>query len=239
LQLQKIETTEGAAEAEQRQDEQGKEQENAQQEVVEPAAGQTADLGHDACPSPSPLLAQPSATQQPPHPQQPSGPQPSRPQSLLQTFHLLTPYQRQEISCDTAFALYLSFASKLVNQEYFKVLTRFVMLYRQCLNEVGWQRRREHYLKCSIPLEHDEVYVKVLKREGKSLSAAGSNQANDPNGHLESMDHVNVLDLLAADRRDGQGQDGVGDRDDDDMHDDEEFLREDQEMMMREMASME
>ena len=81
--------------------------------------------------------------------------------------------------------------------------------------------------------------MKVLKREGKSLSAAGSNQANDPNGHLESMDHVNVLDLLAADRRDGQGQDGVGDRDDDVLLDGYEYLREDQEMMMREMASME
>lgn len=80
----------------------------------------------------------------------------------------MNPHERQDLSCDHAFALYLTQASKLVNQEYFKVLTRFVMLYRQCLNEVGWQRRREYFIKCNIPLEKDDVYVNVLEKEGRS-----------------------------------------------------------------------
>lgn len=81
----------------------------------------------------------------------------------------MTADDRQSITCDYAFALYLSHASKVVNQDYYKVLTRFVMLYRQCLNEVGWQRRREHFIKCNIPLEEDDIYIKVLEKEGKKL----------------------------------------------------------------------
>lgn len=61
----------------------------------------------------------------------------------------------------------------MVNQDYLKVLTRFVLLYRQCLNEVGWQRRREYFLKCNMSLEKDEVYVSVLSKEGKSLHGGG------------------------------------------------------------------
>jgi hypothetical protein len=93
----------------------------------------------------------------------------------------MTADDRQSITCDYAFALYLSHASKVVNQDYYKVLTRFVMLYRQCLNEVGWQRRREHFIKCNIPLEEDDIYIKVLEKEGKKLGEGAEQQSSvDP-----------------------------------------------------------
>ena len=42
------------------------------------------------------------------------------------------------------------------------------MLYRQCLNEFGWFKRREHLLKCGWRLENDEIYMKVLKDENRA-----------------------------------------------------------------------
>ena len=40
---------------------------------------------------------------------------------------------------------------------------KFVLMYRQCLNEVGWYKRREHLLKCGISdLRQDEIWSQVL-----------------------------------------------------------------------------
>ena len=68
--------------------------------------------------------------------------------SLLSQFPHLTFVQRQSLSCDSAFALYLCQVAKCVNLDYYKTVIRFVLLYRQALNEVGWLRRRDHVLRC-------------------------------------------------------------------------------------------
>jgi hypothetical protein len=55
--------------------------------------------------------------------------------------------ERDALSCDEVFCLYLRHASKQVNESYYRTILRFVLLYRECLNECGWFKRREHFQK--------------------------------------------------------------------------------------------
>jgi hypothetical protein len=59
--------------------------------------------------------------------------------------------------------LYLRELCKKVNENYYKTVLRFVILYRECLNEYGWLKRRDHYLKAGI-LDQDEL-LNTLKGE--------------------------------------------------------------------------
>lgn len=58
--------------------------------------------------------------------------------------------------CDDIFTLYLRDLSKIVNENYYKTVLRFVLLYRECLNEYGWLKRRDHYMKADM-LDNDKV----------------------------------------------------------------------------------
>lgn len=51
--------------------------------------------------------------------------------------------EKDMLSCDEIFSLYLRDLSKMVNESYYKTVLRFVLLYRECLNEYGWLKRRE------------------------------------------------------------------------------------------------
>jgi hypothetical protein len=55
--------------------------------------------------------------------------------------------ERDALTCDEVFCLYLRHVSKQVNESYYRTVLRFVLLYRECLNECGWLKRREQYLK--------------------------------------------------------------------------------------------
>jgi len=48
--------------------------------------------------------------------------------------------ERSKISCDEVFAIYLYEASKKINPEYYKIMLRFVVSYRECLNRYGWEK---------------------------------------------------------------------------------------------------
>jgi hypothetical protein len=48
---------------------------------------------------------------------------------------------KDAMSCDEIFSLYLRDLSKHVNENYYKTCLRFVLLYRECLNEYGWLKR--------------------------------------------------------------------------------------------------
>ena len=54
---------------------------------------------------------------------------------------------KDQVTCDEVFALYLRHVSKQVNEQYYRNVLRFVLLYRECLNEYGWLKRRDHYHK--------------------------------------------------------------------------------------------
>jgi len=86
----------------------------------------------------------------------------------MQRFVNMTEEEKDELVCDEVFAMYLRHVSKIVNENYYRTVIRFVLLYRQCLNECGWGKRREHFEKaysgeegCCID-EKDEV-IKRLK----------------------------------------------------------------------------
>jgi hypothetical protein len=54
---------------------------------------------------------------------------------------------KDKLTCDEIFAMYLRHVSKQVNETYYRTVLRFVLLYRECLNEYGWLKRRDHYHK--------------------------------------------------------------------------------------------
>jgi hypothetical protein len=78
----------------------------------------------------------------------------------MRKFFLLNEEEKDELSCDEVFSLYLRDLCKRVNSEYYKTALRFVLLYRECLNEYGWLKRRDHYYKAGI-LDQDEVLNKL------------------------------------------------------------------------------
>jgi hypothetical protein len=52
--------------------------------------------------------------------------------------------ERNKISCDEVFAIYLYEISKKVNPEYYKSMLRFIVAYRECLNRFGWEKKAEN-----------------------------------------------------------------------------------------------
>ena len=48
------------------------------------------------------------------------------------------------MSCDEVFALYLSLVATKVNDVYYRSVIRFILHYRDCLNQYGWEKRAEN-----------------------------------------------------------------------------------------------
>lgn len=68
--------------------------------------------------------------------------------------------EKDQIKCDEIFTMYLRDICKRVNEGYYKTILRFVLLYRECLNEYGWLKRRDHYMKAGY-LESDDLLNKL------------------------------------------------------------------------------
>jgi len=58
--------------------------------------------------------------------------------------------EREKLTVDDALAIYLNDVSKMVNRNFYKKVLRFVFLYRDCLNEWGWMKRRDNYVKAEM-----------------------------------------------------------------------------------------
>ena len=54
------------------------------------------------------------------------------------------------MTCDEVFCMYLREVSKRVNENYYKQCLRFILLYRECINESGWGKRRETYKEAGM-----------------------------------------------------------------------------------------
>ena len=74
----------------------------------------------------------------------------------MKKFLEMTEEEKDTLLCDEIFSLYLRDLSKIVNENYYKTCIRFVLLYRECLNEYGWLKRRDHFMKAGI-LNEDEI----------------------------------------------------------------------------------
>ena len=76
----------------------------------------------------------------------------------------MTEEQKDQLTCDEIFCLYLRDVSKIVNERYFKQCLRFVLLYRECLNEFGWLKRSETYARAGM-LQEDTLLLSLKKQE--------------------------------------------------------------------------
>jgi len=54
---------------------------------------------------------------------------------------------------------------KKVNGEYYKKVLRFVLLYRECMNEYGWIKRRETLNRAKVSEENDEILWNLKVKE--------------------------------------------------------------------------
>jgi hypothetical protein len=47
------------------------------------------------------------------------------------------------LSCDDVFALYLYEVAQKVNVEFYEKMVKFVVLFRECMNEYGWKKLQD------------------------------------------------------------------------------------------------
>ena len=72
--------------------------------------------------------------------------------------------EKDKMTCDEIFCMYLRHVSKLVNENYYKQCLRFILLYRECINEYGWLKRRETYLEAGM-LNEDTLLASLKTAE--------------------------------------------------------------------------
>ena len=72
--------------------------------------------------------------------------------------------EKDKLTCDEIFCLYLRNVCKLVNESYYMNVLRFVILYRECLNEYGWLKRRETYMEAGM-LDEDTLLASLKTQE--------------------------------------------------------------------------
>ena len=70
------------------------------------------------------------------------------------------------ISCDEVFCLYLREVCRKVNETYYKTILRFILLYRECMNEYGWIKRRETFNRAGISEDEDQIVRDLKAKEG-------------------------------------------------------------------------
>lgn len=65
--------------------------------------------------------------------------------------------------------------SKVVNGNFYKTILRFVLLYRSCLNKIGWERRRDHYKRADMISEDLKLNELIAKHKN-----GDEEEAKDP-----------------------------------------------------------
>ena len=79
----------------------------------------------------------------------------------------MTEAEKDRLTFDEALSYYLADVSKKVNIVYYKTILRFVMLYRECVNEQAWSYRKDHLIKASIPLSSDFCFKTAKELDSK------------------------------------------------------------------------
>ena len=93
------------------------------------------------------------------------------PDQRLIDFLAKTEELKDQMTCDEVFCMYLREVSKRVNENYYKQCLRFILLYRECINECGWAKRRETYKEAGM-LEEDTflAFLKTQEERQEELS---------------------------------------------------------------------
>lgn len=58
-------------------------------------------------------------------------------------YRRLTEEQKYYMTIDDVFCVYLRTVSKKVNLNFYKLILKFVILYRECINKYGWKKKEE------------------------------------------------------------------------------------------------
>merc|ERR1712228_6331 len=74
-------------------------------------------------------------------------------------YYNLTEEEKLKMLVDEIFAFYLYDVSKKVNDGFYKTVLAFVIFFRECLNEIGWRKRKENDTELK-PEEFDELEKK-------------------------------------------------------------------------------
>ena len=72
--------------------------------------------------------------------------------------------EKDQMTCDEVFCIYLREISKRVNESYYKQCLRFILLYRECINECGWLKRRETFKEAGM-LDEDTFLANLKTQE--------------------------------------------------------------------------
>ena len=82
-----------------------------------------------------------------------------RDDKVLQEYELLTLEEKQDLWWDEVWGIYLRDVSLKINSKFYKTVLKFIVLFRECLNEYGWQKIKEtqkllknQKIKIDIPL---------------------------------------------------------------------------------------
>lgn len=55
--------------------------------------------------------------------------------------------KKNMLNCEQIFTLYLREFSYMINENFYRKLLTFILLFRECLNIYGWQKRAEHEVR--------------------------------------------------------------------------------------------
>ena len=68
---------------------------------------------------------------------------------------------------DEIFAFYLYSISRKVNEHFYKTVLTFTILFRECLNEIGWVKKAESE---SIKIDEDSDFKHKMENEQYCLT---------------------------------------------------------------------
>ena len=78
-------------------------------------------------------------------------------------FEEMSEHQKDQMTCDEIFCMYLRDVCKNVNEQCYKQCLRFVLLYRECINEFGWLKRSETFARAGMM--HEDTLLQQLKTQ--------------------------------------------------------------------------
>lgn len=74
--------------------------------------------------------------------------------------------------------MYLREVSKNVNETWYKQCLRFVLMYRECINEFGWLKRSETYARAGM-LNEDTQLQQIRRQEEGQENASKSKSESE------------------------------------------------------------
>jgi hypothetical protein len=79
------------------------------------------------------------------HPAAPSGTKPEEGKApfVRRNYENLSEVERQEMLVDEIFSLYLFKLSQRVNEQFYRTALAYTILFRECLNDLGWSKKFE------------------------------------------------------------------------------------------------